>query len=56
MKNTIIGIIFWTIALVFMLLMFAIGQALANVVTINMIMNLVYVLLGISIVYILKNI
>lgn len=55
MKN-IRGIIFWTIALVFMLLTFAIGQALANVVTMDFIMNIVYVLLVISIVYILKNI
>ena len=42
MKNTIRGIIFWIIAL-------------AKIVTINAIMNLVYVLLPVSIVYILKN-
>ena len=56
MKNTIRGIIFWIIALAFIFVMWTIAETLAKIVTINMIMNLVYVLLAISIVYILMNI
>lgn len=55
MKNLIKGIIFWIIALAFIFVMFTIAEALSKIVTMNAIMNLVYVLLGISIVYILKN-
>ena len=55
MKNTIRGIIFWTIALAFILIMFAIGQALANLLTMNFIMAVVYIALGFSFIYILKN-
>ena len=56
MKNLIRGLIFWIIALSFIFVMFTIAEALSKIVTISMIMNLVYVLLAISIVYILKNI
>ena len=56
MKNMIKGIIFWIIALAFIFVMFTIAETLSKIVTINMIMNLVYVLLATSIVYILKNI
>lgn len=56
MKNILRGIIFWTIALAFILIMFTTAEALSKIVTINFIMNLVYVLLVISVVYILKNI
>ena len=56
MKNIIRGLIFWIIALAFIFVMFTIAEALSKIVTISMIMNLVYVLLTISIVYILKNI
>ena len=56
MKNIIKGLIFWIIALVFIFVVFTIAEALSRIVTINVIMNLVYVLLAISIVYILKNI
>lgn len=56
MKNLIKGIIFWIIALAFIFVMWTIAEALSKIVTISMIMNLVYVLLVISIVYILKNI
>lgn len=55
MKNTIKGIIFWTIALAFILIMFSIGQALANLLTMDSIMAVVYVALGFSFIYILKN-
>ena len=55
MKNLIRGLIFWIIALAFIFVMFLVAETLSKIVTISMIMNLVYVLLGISIVYILKN-
>ena len=55
MKNTIRGIIFWTIALAFILIMFTIGQALANLITMDSIITVVYIALGYSFIYILKN-
>ena len=56
MKNLIRGLIFWIIALAFIFVMFTIAETLSKIVTMNMIINLVYVLLAISIIYILKNI
>lgn len=56
MKNIVRGIIFWIIALAFIFVMFTIAEALSKVITMSMIMNLVYVLLVISVVYILKNV
>ncbi len=56
MKNTIRGLIFWIIALAFIFVMFTIAETLSKVITMSMIMNLVYVLLVISVVYILKNV
>ena len=56
MKNIIQGLIFWIIALAFIFVMWTIAEALSKIVTINVIMSLVYVLLAISIIYILKNI
>lgn len=56
MKNTVRELIFWIIALAFIFVMFLVAEALSKIVTINFIMNLVYVLLAISILYILKNI
>ena len=55
MKNILRGFIFWTIALAFILIMFTIGQALANLLTMNFIMAVVYIALGFSFIYILKN-
>lgn len=55
MKNIVRGIIFWIIALAFIFVMFLVAETLSKIVTINAIMNLVYVLLPVSIVYILKN-
>lgn len=55
MKNTLRGIMFWTIALAFILIMFTIGQALANLLTMDSIMTVVYIALGYSFIYILKN-
>lgn len=55
MKNMIKGLTFWIIALAFIFVMFLVAETLSKIVTMNAIMNLVYVLLAISIVYILKN-
>lgn len=55
MKNILKGITFWTIVIGFILVMFAIGQALANLITMETIMTAVYVALGYSFIYILKN-
>lgn len=56
MKKSIQEIIFWIIALAFIFVMWTIAETLSKVITMSMIMNLVYVLLLISSVYILKNI
>ena len=55
MKKTLQGIIFWTIAIAFILLMTTIGQALANLMTMDLIMTVVYAALGFSFIYILKR-
>lgn len=56
MKKSIQEIIFWLIALAFIFVMFTTAEALSKVITMSIIMNLVYVLLVISVVYILKNV
>ena len=55
MKNMFTGIIFWTVLLLIMLAMFAIADFLAKIITINFILTIVYIAMGISIVYILKR-
>ena len=55
MKNILTGLIFWTILLLIMLAIFAIAEVLAKIVTIDFIMTVVYIAMGISIVYILKR-
>lgn len=55
MKKIFLGLIFWTILLLIMLAIFAIAEFLAKVVTIDFIMVIVYIMLGISIVYIFKK-
>lgn len=55
MKNVLRGIAFWTIAIAFILLMTTIGQALAKLVSMDMIMTVVYIALGFSFIYIFKN-
>ena len=55
MKKTLQGFIFWTIVIAFILLMTTIGQALAIVITMDMIMVVVYIALVYGITYILKN-
>ena len=49
------GIIFWIIVIAFILIATAIGQALANLLTMDSIMTVVYVALGFSFIYILNN-
>lgn len=55
MKKLLIGLIFWTILILAMLAIFAIAEVLAKIVTIDFIMVIVYIMLGISIVYIFKK-
>ena len=55
MKNTIKGIIFWIIVIAFILIVTSIGQALANLLTMNFIITVAYIALGFSFIYILKN-
>ena len=55
MKNLLIGLIFWTILLSIMLAMFAIAEFLAKIITIDFIMIIDFIMLGFSIVYIIKN-
>lgn len=55
MKKLLLGLAFWTILLLIMLAIFAIAEFLAKVVTIDFIMVIVYIMLGISIVYIFKK-
>lgn len=55
MKDLILGLIFWASFLLIMFILFAIAEVLAKVVTIKAIMAIVYIAMGISIVYILKK-
>ena len=55
MKNMLRGLVFWIIVISFVVVMISIAQILANLVTMDMIMTIVYVTLGYSFVYILKN-
>ena len=55
MKNILREISFWTIVIAFILLMTTIGQALASVISIELVMTVVYIALGLSFIYILKN-
>ena len=54
MKKILQGLMFWTIAITFILLMTTIGQALANLISMDLIMTVVYISLGYGITYILK--
>ena len=49
------GIIFWIIVIAFILIMFGIGQALANLIKMDSIMTVVYIALGFSFIYLLRN-
>ena len=55
MKNTIKGIIFWTIALAVTLAMFRLAELLSKITTMNLVMAVVYIALGFSFIYIFKN-
>lgn len=55
MKNILRGLIFWTIAIAFILIMFVVAELLTKIVTMNFIMPVVYIALGYGITYILKN-
>ena len=55
MKNILRGLTFWTIAVAFILVMFATAEILSNLITMDMIMTVVYIALGYGITYILKN-
>ena len=55
MKKLLLGLAFWAILLLIMLAIFAIAEFLAKIITINFIMTIVYIMLGISIVYIFKK-
>lgn len=55
MKDLIFGLIFWASFLLIMFILFAIAEVLAKIVTIDFIMAIVYIMLGISIVYIFKK-
>ena len=55
MKRIFLGLAFWTILLLIMFILFAIAEVLAKVVTIKAIMAIVYIAMGISIVYLLKK-
>ena len=55
LKETILGITFWSIVIGFILLMCTIAELLANVVTMDMIIAVVYIALGYSFIYLFKN-
>ena len=55
MKKILQGFIFWTIAIAFILLMTVIANILSNLIKMDMLMTVVYIALGFSFIYILKN-
>ena len=56
MKKTLLKTIFIIIAFTFLIGMFGLAELLASVISINFMMNIVYIMLGFSFVYVLKNI
>lgn len=55
MKNILRGLIFWTIAIAFILIMFGLAELLTKVISMKQIMLITYLVLGYSIIYVLKN-
>lgn len=55
MKNILRGIAFWTILMGFILAMFGTAEILSNLIKMETIMTVVYIALGYSFIYILKN-
>ena len=49
------GIIFWLIAILTIILVSVVVEFIANIITMEMIMTVVYITLGISIFYILRK-
>lgn len=55
MKTRLLEILFWILILAFLLGMFGIAELLINVINMKTIMTAVYITLGYSFIYILKN-
>lgn len=55
MKNVFRGIIFWIIAIALIIAVSAAVNVLAEIITMEMIMTVVYIALGISVIYIFKK-
>ena len=55
MKTSLLKILFCILFLTFILGMFVIAELLAKVLTINIVMTIAYIMLGISFIYILKD-
>lgn len=55
MKKALQGFIFWTIAILAILVVFAVANILSNLITMELVMTVVYIALGYGITYILKN-
>lgn len=55
MKNILEGLSFWAIAIGIVLGVTAIVSIIAEFITMNMIMPIVYVILGLSLIYIMKD-
>lgn len=55
LKETILGITFWSIVIGFILGMCTIAELLSRVITMNMIMTVIYIVMGYGFIYIFKN-
>lgn len=55
MKNILRGLIFWIIAIAFILLMFGLAELLSKIVTINFIMTVVYTTIALGFIYLLRK-
>ena len=55
MKELLLEILFCILFLAFLLGMFVIAELLAKVLTINIVMTIAYIMLGISFIYFLKD-
>lgn len=55
MKTSLLKILFCILFLVFILGMFAIAELLIQVINMNIVMTICYAVLGICLIYLLKN-
>lgn len=55
MKQQLLKILFCILALAFLLGMFVLAETIAKVLTIKTIVNVAYIMLAISFIYLLKN-